>query len=506
MHIGWRRALFPAKPLVVAAWLFTVAGVQTAQATWDHAHGDATGSGFADVATLPALRPSATVPGLGSFAPGAGPVIGPDGTVYLGNQQGDLIALHADGSPYWKRNLGPPSQSILASPVVDTDGSIYVLGVRSYTDHRVNPAVQRSETRLHHFLPGGGLAWVSLLPSHYPSVPARADNGASTASPNIWREGTDTAILVPAIYRGAASKDVRLLAFSSGGSLIVDKLIGAVVPQTFGSAGVPSYWAVGCGLTGIGCLVPPFTFCHGVYSPGPPDALPEGLAIPLPSVAIFTYAGGGTPWIIATDQAHSIVGWTFSTTQGFIERFRKSLSGVVTLAPPMVMPDAHSIVGTMEMRFDDECGFQTTGGHITFSGPNSIPVNDVSSATFAAVSRTADGRLIVTHELGFDVLRNGTKLQDVSYPGQTIAPAAVSRTHIYISTAGSMRSYDVDTLAKVGEVNWFGGGQSGPAIGSSGQVYALASNILFIWPGPNCPRGACVSASPVSGGVWDARQ
>jgi hypothetical protein len=496
----------------VAAWIIAavtsaLASLNAQAATWDHVHGDATGSGFADVATLPALRPSATVPGLGSFAPGAGPVIGPDGTVYLGNEQGELIALHADGSPYWRRTLGPPSQAILASPVVDTDGSIYVLGVRSYTDHRVSPAVQRSETRLHRFVPGGGLAWASLLPNHYSSVPARADNGASTASPNIWREGADMAIMVPAVYRGLASKDVRLLAFSSGGGLIADKLVGAVVPQTFGSANVPSYWAVGCGLTIVGCLVPPFTFCHGVYAPGPPDGLPAGLALPLPPVAIFTYPGGGTPWIIATDQARSIVGWTFSMGQGFKEWFRKSLPGVVTLAAPMVMPDAHSIVGTTEMKFDDECGFQNTGGRVTFSGPNATPFNDViSQGTFAAASRTADGRMIVTRELGFDVLRNATKIGDVAYPGQTIAPAAVSRTHIYISTAGSFRSYDVNTLAKVGEVNWFGGGQSGAAIGSSGQIYALASNILFVWPGPNCPRGRCLPTSPVVGGVWNARQ
>jgi hypothetical protein len=114
--------------------------------------------------------------------------------------------------------------------------------------------------------------------------------------------------------------------------------------------------------------------------------------------------------------------------------------------------------------------------------------------------------MIVTHELGFDVLRNATKLREIAYPGQTIAPAAVSRTHIYISTAGSFRSYDVNTLDKVGEVSWFGGGQSGPAIGSAGQVYALASNILFIWPGPDCPRGGCLATSPLAAGVWNARQ
>ncbi len=66
------------------------------------------------------------------FAPGVAPVFGPDGTVYLGDEQGVLFALHADGSIAWKQQLGP-GQSIQASPVVDTDGSIYVVG-----EHAVN--------------------------------------------------------------------------------------------------------------------------------------------------------------------------------------------------------------------------------------------------------------------------------------------------------------------------------------------------------------------------------
>lgn len=512
MHISGRCAIsaIGRLPCLVSAFALAVIALASSPAyaaTWDHVHGDATASGFADVATLPALRPSATVPGIGSYAPGAGPVIGPDGTVYLGNQQGELRALHPDGSLYWKRTLGPPSQAILASPVVDTDGSIYVVGVRSYTDHRVTPAAQRSESRLYRFVPGGGLLWGALFPSHYASVPALADNGATTASPNIWHQGGETAILVPTAYRGLASKDVRLLAFSNSGGLIADRLVGAVVPQTVGSGNVPDYWAVGCGLTLIGCLVPPFTFCHGVASASDPaDALPANIAVPLPPVAIFTYPGGGTPWIVATDQARSIVGWTLSTSGGFFEWFRKSRTGILRVAPPMVMPDAHSVAGMTEMKFDDECGFQATLGRLTFSGPNATPVSDgdIGYGTVAAAARTADDRIIVTHDFGFFVLRGSTKLHEVYYPGQTMAPAAVSRTHIYVSTAGSFRSYDVNTLAKVGEVSWFGGGQTGPAIGPTGQVYALASNILFIWPGPTCPRIGCLPTPPISGS-FDAR-
>ena len=472
----------------LAALALTASGLPARAAMWDHAHEDATNSGFASVATLPALRPLATVPGIGSYAPGAGPVIGPDGIVYLGSREGDLRALRADGSLYWKRSLGL-GQAILASSVVDTDGSIYVVGVRSYTDHRVTPAVRRSESRLYHFYPGGGLQWVILFPRHYASVPASADNGETTAPPNIWRSGGNTAIMVPAVYRGRVSRDVRLLAFSPGGILLADRGVGSIVPQVFAEG------------------PPHVSFCHGVSTTTPPDRLPAGTPIPMPGVAIFTFPGGGTPWIVATDQVGTTVGWTFSIAGGFTEWSRKSRGGIVTTSPPMVLPDAHSVVGIQEQKFRVGCGFYDTGGYVTFGGPNGIPLSDVylglDTGVVAAPARTADSRIIVAHSYGFDVLRGSDKLQSVKYPGQTIAAAAVSQTHIYISTAGSMRSYDVNTLAKVGEVAWFGGGQSSPAIGPSGRVYALASNVLFIWPGPTCPRWGCVPTPP--GGVVNAR-
>jgi outer membrane protein assembly factor BamB len=53
--------------------------------------------------------------GLGTFATGAGPVIAPDGSVYLGRQEGKLIGLHADGKPFWSRDVDP-GESIVASP------------------------------------------------------------------------------------------------------------------------------------------------------------------------------------------------------------------------------------------------------------------------------------------------------------------------------------------------------------------------------------------------------
>ena len=69
---------------------------------WQHAHGSSANTGFARVDTAPAAshRPFTY---LGAIAPGANPVVGPNGDVYIGNLQGELRAFHADGAPYWTR-------------------------------------------------------------------------------------------------------------------------------------------------------------------------------------------------------------------------------------------------------------------------------------------------------------------------------------------------------------------------------------------------------------------
>jgi hypothetical protein len=82
--------------IFVAAALLVVAA--PASGAWDHPHGDSENSGFANVVTAPAVRPMQLVP-VGELSAGAGPVVGPDGTVYVGNLFGQVFAFHANGSP-----------------------------------------------------------------------------------------------------------------------------------------------------------------------------------------------------------------------------------------------------------------------------------------------------------------------------------------------------------------------------------------------------------------------
>ncbi len=59
--------------------------------------------------------PTKTVGGIGTIAFGAGPVVAPDGTVYLGNEQGKLMSFKPDGTPGWAAT-SPPASTLSHHP------------------------------------------------------------------------------------------------------------------------------------------------------------------------------------------------------------------------------------------------------------------------------------------------------------------------------------------------------------------------------------------------------
>jgi outer membrane protein assembly factor BamB len=453
---------------------------------WQHAHGDAANTGYADVVTQPALRPDVLVPGIGSYAPGAGPVIGPDGTVYLGNQQGELRALRPDGSLAWMRKLNN-GEAILASPVVDTDGSIYVVGAMTYRDHRVTPVVWRTDSRLYRFLPGGGLLWTQAFPESFPSRPSR---GATSAPPNIWRHGTDAAVVIPAMYRALGGDQLRLLAYSLDGALLADQRVSynAYTTTVLEWCFLPCEW---------------FGFSARVADPDPFETLPYPLKLPMAGVALFTFAGGGVPWVLVNDPWRTTFGFTFNPSQGFAERFRKTDQARFYATTPMALPDGHTVSGTASSGSADS--------RLIFAGPNGVVWPDarlgseyVSEDVLATPARTGDQRIVAVGRFGtLWVVRESSVLQSLKLNSQTVAPPAVSRNHVFVSTVGSFLTLDASTMAERGRVAWVGGGLSSPAIGADGRVYALASDTLFGWPGP--PRSGPAAGGNIRDGLAGTR-
>jgi hypothetical protein len=466
--------------LAAAALLLPLASLPAA-AAWDRAHANGANDGFFNVETRPAGSGSVSIPNIGTFTAGAGPVIGPDGTVYVGNEQGTLYAFHANGGPFWHRQL-PAGQAIKASPVVTSNGSIFVISVANVgsvmRDHRTNPPTivdtRRTESTLHRFLPGGAYPGPTPFPEQYGNFPAFKSRGKTTAPLNIVRSGSIEAVVVPVVYKAPGGHDLRLIAFASDSGAILDDVRVTHVSDTITAS---QDW---CDiLMGLGC-----GFEHGVA-----HDLPG--VVPQPGVAIFTYAGGGNPWVMVSD-GKAVVGYTFSQEGKFREWIRDHDGARRLTSPPVALPDAHTALATSD-------------GKIIFSGPSQAVLPPVTGLgpLVAAPTRTGDGRVVVVQRGesaghgGFVVLRQNQVLLRTALPSQSIASAAASRNHVFIATAKAFFTFDAATMTQVKEFPWTGGGLWPPVIGPEGHVYAIASNILFVFPAP--PRACPECATPPGG-------
>lgn len=442
---------------------------------WERFHGDAANRGFADVDTKPAVGGSLSVPGLGTFALGAGPVISPDGTVYIGTQEGKLIALHADGKPFWSRDVDQ-GESIVASPAIGADGSVYVIGAKL----KINKIGAIKKTQIGSTLYAFNATGALLARTPFPKKGLRAP---TTAPPNIVSVGGREIILAPALYKNPHPTakngvDVRLIGFLTTGGVVLDKL---AAPQP----GVDVITGSGLSASELllvsSCVVPtPLTYIYcnlkGGYDYNPqrsPAAPP--FPPPFPGVAVFTFAGGGAPHVIVSDQRHTIVDFTITGTGSkphLTPVFRDSDPQRTLLSPPMVLPDDHTLVST-------------ASAQIVFVGPNTNKLPPVGSpgSVYGTLTRTVNGFAVVVGTNGLSLLKDGQIVSQASLPPSHTS-AAASRTHVFVSTADAFVTFDADAQLELQRVDWIGGGKSPPAIGPDGRVYAIASDILFIFPPP----------------------
>jgi hypothetical protein len=199
--------------------------------------------------------------------------------------------------------------------------------------------------------------------------------------------------------------------------------------------------------------------------------------------------------VIVADQFHDLVGFSFSQGSGFKEVFRVHDSEHSMLSSPMLLSSLHTAVGTAATGSGD--------GAIVFAGPEASPPKAVTVKGMGPIvptpTRLADARFVVIEGrfgnspgTAISLLRRVSVvkpppmriLSRTVLTGQSIVPAAASRTHVFVSTAGAFHTFDAGTMTEVSRFSWVGGGMSPPVIGPAGHVYAIASNILFIFPPP----------------------
>jgi hypothetical protein len=356
-----------------------------------------------------------------------------------------------------------------------------VIGIKPFTDHRFNPPEHRFDAVLHKFTVGGG--WISQTP--FPEkYGAAGTSEIAPAAPNMWKSGNAEVIMVPVIYDFPLHSgwETHLLAFSTSGQLLADATVGDSVPTVTGGSGLPD-WAV------YSCLIPPFLHCIGLVNSGfqsqpgtPSEPVHDPVFRPVPTAAVYTYPGGGTPHVLVADGFHNLVDYTFGGTN-FNEIFRiddGNDDGAI-LATPTVTYDGHTIF--------------TSKDGIRFAGPNMNAVPTVKGVyTITAPTILRDGRIVIVATNGTMTVLDGGKVATRIPIEFSVAPAAASHTHVFVSTWHQFLTFDSNTMQEVGRFDWPDGGLSAPAIGPQGNVYAISANQLYVFPGPGQTNVATTDA------------
>lgn len=437
--------------------------------SWTHPHANARCDGLLPVETQIPSQPAHVISDIGFVPMGAGPVVAPDGTVYVTSKDGTLRAFHPDGTLRWSATVGQEF-GFTTPAVIDAYGSVYAVAYKGYTDHRTNPVTYFDETILCRFTSEGTLVWKAAFPK-YSNVPGQRTGVYSAAPPNIWVSGTDEAIVVPATQYTIFGSIYTAIAFGpDDGAVLGHAYLSGPPPDITGDSDFLGWLEDLLGAN----------FVDGVASPPPLYSLPYDAKPLQPGVAIFQNPQGGTPFIVGTDGAEDIVGLTFDMIDGFTERFRSHDATYIMHAQPAILSDGHSVVGTGD-------------GRLRFSGPNQTPVADIPrlDALLSRVCRTMDGTIItvglqeIPYGCTISFIRDGELLIQTNLNPRSIAAPSASSTHVFFNMASGLYTMDAQTQEFVAEAPWIGGngggGVSSPAIGPNGEVYAIANNQLYMW-------------------------
>jgi hypothetical protein len=450
---------------------------------WQTAHGKPDNSGTVDVDTAPAMNALPNAPRLGGLAPGAGPVIAPDGTVYVVNGRGKLMSFRPDGTPGWNRDIGG-SQRFVSSPALGNDGSIYLIGMVTIRDKTTNPPTTRKVAELHRFTASGGYLWHVPLPD--------ADAGFTTsAPPNIWRVGDADVIMVPIVLRLGTGFVVRLVAFSSqNGAVLADQVVKEHWPDVITGSGRKwyEYFNLCTYLDGACGFTPP--------TPTGPDVLERDMREPFPAVAIHN-PGNSVPLVLMSDGAQDLVGYFFNGSS-FMERFRVRDDKRYLLSTPLAWSDGHAMIST---------GGEQPASEIMFAGLGMTTIRTPGPISHAAPTALGNSRFALVHRFGgVTILRGAYAETAVALPGESIASAAASRNHLFVSTASALHTFDKATMQELARFDWRRGGASPVAIGPQGHVYAIADDRLFVFAQTLAlPAGGAtpgLPGKPMGGGVF----
>jgi outer membrane protein assembly factor BamB len=417
-------------------------------ASWSQFRADSAGQGSRFVNTLNSLKPAWSLDvGHVVFS---SPVVGSDGTIYVGNVEGELIAVNPDGTEKWRFDSGVP---ILASPAVADDGFIYVLGTAMFPEATPPDHTLRCQ-----------LATVSKTGEQHQSrkIP---DQGITTGSPKLFTVGGATFVALHARTRfdGGLFRPSALFVYDEQITLLARRDLGCGDPDI----------VVGEGPDIFGAIKNFFKRLIEFDSSARLEPVPLDVFGELdPSVAVAHRPDLGPPeqpFIVVADRACATISAFRWRQPDIIAVWQRNLTNdnrPLLLTSPAILNNASLVViGTRNgqvMAFDLATGAQrwvTDIGEALLATPASL-----DELIFVASSKSVHALNPIT----------GAKVRQHLLKERLLLAAspAVSKNHVHVQTLQEISTLALD-FSSTGHDDEGFGGTSSPAIGANGAVYAV---------------------------------
>ena len=377
------------------------------------------------------------------------PVVGPDGSVYVGNLQGELVAISPEGQERWRRTFFNGSR-ILSTPAVAADGSIFVV-----TTHRLLPE-DDFVSKLNRIAPDGTWLW---------NRPALQEGRKTTSSPRIY--GDHVFLYVPA----------AVAVYDFDGNLVSQGRAGDCTPicgggpidfgALFRTIGETLLDCAGVVLDPVECFenfIVEFDTTGDLFPP--PD----------PTVAIVdspNVVGGGGPVVVALN-SYCMTGFRFEDEELEPLWTREVYGGDcgdegVNHGSPAIIPGGLLVIA-------NEKGQVT--GHDPLTGAELWEYR-AEDASFLSTPASYVRPIIVSSKGRVHILEaNGTLITTRELLGVTQASVALSASHAYLATSSGLFTYELD-FDPSSHFTVDGSGlnrMSSVAIGDDGTVYAVTSD------------------------------
>jgi outer membrane protein assembly factor BamB len=426
-------------------------------------HTDGPSQGFVPVNTDETLIQKWRIDNVGHVG-FASPVIGNDGTVYIGTLERELVAVNPWGSIKWRLELTRPGNPlfpgiITGSPAIGSDGNIYVVTTTNQIirDHRGdNESTKRiRRSSLHCVTPDGTIQWTFSFPQN---VSAGGLGGYTTSSPKVWGEG-ELHIFVPAIFESGGYA-VELLVINQFGNLAFRTDIASYPPSPLVGEGpglgdiFESIWDF---------ISSPVDFDTSGVGP----SLEQRFGWPEPTIAIVDFPSfGNRPLIIVDDNYKTMAAFRFESRIPMPLWKKTSASGRMR-SSPAVFPNNIIASGQKD---GTVCFFDVNTGNELWKPwyKAKKPVTSPPASFGRQVYFVADKELIV-----LDTQSELWKKQTLG--GKCLGAVTLSANFCYVSANDGLYQFTFDLQDHV-KLSDFAGGVSTPVIADDGTLYVMDLN------------------------------